>query len=57
MKNRWLQITLSALSLALAVMLKVPGPLYRLIFGTEWYVRRDLPPGTRLSHPLDRWPK
>ncbi|MFI7443254.1 PIG-L deacetylase family protein [Nonomuraea indica] len=41
----------------LAVLLKVPGPLYRLVFGTEWYVRRDLPPGTRLSHPLDRWPR
>ncbi|MBF8185926.1 PIG-L family deacetylase [Nonomuraea sp. K274] len=40
----------------LAVMLKVPGPLYRLVFGTEWYVRRDLPPGARLSHPFDRWP-
>ncbi|MEV4220641.1 MULTISPECIES: PIG-L family deacetylase [Nonomuraea] len=41
----------------LAVMLKVPGPLYRLVFGTEWFVRRDLPPGTRLRHPFDRWPK
>ncbi|HEY9521593.1 MAG TPA: PIG-L family deacetylase [Thermopolyspora sp.] len=37
----------------LGVMLKVPGPLYRLVFGTEWYVRRDLPPGTRLRHPFD----
>lgn len=41
----------------LAVMLKVPGPLYRLVFGTEWFVRRDLPPGTRLTHPFDPWPK
>jgi LmbE family N-acetylglucosaminyl deacetylase len=41
----------------LAVMLKVPGPLYRLVFGTEWFVRRDLPPGTRLTHPFDSWPK
>ncbi|MET8001774.1 PIG-L deacetylase family protein [Nonomuraea glycinis] len=41
----------------LAVMLKVPGPVYRLVFGTEWFVRRDLPPGTRLDHPFDRWPK
>ncbi|MEU6795147.1 PIG-L family deacetylase [Nonomuraea wenchangensis] len=40
----------------LAVMLKVPGPLYRLVFGTEWYVRRDLPPGARLRHPFERWP-
>ncbi|GGK76492.1 GlcNAc-PI de-N-acetylase [Sphaerisporangium melleum] len=40
----------------LAVMLRVPGPLYRLIFGTEWYVRRDLPPGTRLRHPFDEPP-
>ena len=37
----------------LAVMLKIPGPLYRLVFGTEWFVRRDLPPGTRLKHPFD----
>ncbi|MGW2161518.1 PIG-L deacetylase family protein [Nonomuraea sp. NPDC001699] len=41
----------------LAVVLKVPGPLYRLVFGTEWFVRRDLPPGARLTHPFDRWPK
>jgi hypothetical protein len=41
----------------LAVMLKVPYALYRLVFGTEWFVRRDLPPGTRLSHPFDQWPK
>ncbi|GII91499.1 PIG-L deacetylase family protein [Sinosporangium siamense] len=40
----------------LAVMLKVPAVLYRLIFGTEWYVRRDLPEGTRLTHPFDHWP-
>ncbi|MEO3813111.1 PIG-L family deacetylase [Sphaerisporangium sp. B11E5] len=36
----------------LGVMLRTPGPLYRLVFGTEWYVRRDLPPGTRLKHPF-----
>lgn len=41
----------------LALMLKLPGPLYRLAFGTEWYVRRDLPPGTRLRHPFAAWPK
>jgi LmbE family N-acetylglucosaminyl deacetylase len=41
----------------LAVMLKIPGPLYRLIFGTEWYVRRDAPRGSRLKHPLDTPPK
>jgi LmbE family N-acetylglucosaminyl deacetylase len=41
----------------LGIMLKVPGPLYRQVFGTEWFVRRDLPPGTRLTHPFDRWPK
>ncbi|MFC7719789.1 PIG-L deacetylase family protein [Nonomuraea recticatena] len=40
----------------LAVLLKIPGPLYRLVFGTEWYVRRDLPPGTRLRHPFDEAP-
>ncbi|WP_326824791.1 PIG-L deacetylase family protein [Streptosporangium sp. NBC_01756] len=37
----------------LGVMLKVPHPLYRLVFGTEWYVRRGLPSGTRMSHPFD----
>ncbi|GAA5055641.1 LmbE family N-acetylglucosaminyl deacetylase [Thermocatellispora tengchongensis] len=38
----------------LGMMLRIPGPLYRLVFGTEWYVRRDLPPGVRLSHPFDQ---
>lgn len=37
----------------LAVMLKIPGPLYRLVFRTEWFVRRDVPPGTLLKHPFD----
>lgn len=41
----------------LGVMLKIPGPLYRLVFGTEWYVRRDLPPGTRLAHPFAGLPE
>ncbi|GGL30661.1 PIG-L deacetylase family protein [Planomonospora parontospora] len=41
----------------LGVMLKVPGPLYRLVFGTEWYVRRDLAAGTRLRHPFETPPK
>ncbi|WP_433497527.1 PIG-L deacetylase family protein [Sphaerimonospora sp. CA-214678] len=37
----------------LGAMLKIPHPLYRFVFGTEWYVRRDLPRGTRLRHPFD----
>ncbi|WP_231647620.1 PIG-L family deacetylase [Planomonospora sphaerica] len=41
----------------LGVMLKVPGPLYRLVFGTEWYVRRDVPAGARLRHPFETPPK
>ncbi|MFF0575768.1 PIG-L deacetylase family protein [Streptosporangium saharense] len=41
----------------LGVMVKVPMPLYRLVFGTEWYVRRDLPPGTRLRHPFEAPPQ
>ncbi|MEU7001221.1 PIG-L family deacetylase [Nonomuraea sp. NPDC046570] len=41
----------------LAVLLKIPGPLYRLVFGTEWYVRRDLAPGARLRHPFEEGPK
>lgn len=40
----------------LAVMLRIPPPLYRLIFGTEWYVRRDLPPKTHLKHPFSPSP-
>lgn len=40
----------------LGMLLKIPGPLYRLVFGTEWYVRRDLPPGTRLRHPFQSPP-
>lgn len=36
----------------LGVMLKIPRLIYRLIFGTEWYVQRGLPPGTRLKHPF-----
>jgi LmbE family N-acetylglucosaminyl deacetylase len=37
----------------LAMLLKIPYPLYRIVFGTEWYVRRDLPAGARLRHPFD----
>ncbi len=37
----------------LAALLKIPAPVYRYVFGTEWYVRRDLPPGTKMTHPFD----
>ncbi|MCT9930881.1 PIG-L family deacetylase [Planotetraspora sp. A-T 1434] len=37
----------------LGAMLKIPRLVYRYVFGTEWYVRRGLPPGTRLRHPFD----
>lgn len=37
----------------LAALLRLPLPLFRLALGTEWYVRRDVPAGTRLRHPLD----
>ncbi|RFU43564.1 PIG-L family deacetylase [Actinomadura logoneensis] len=40
----------------LAALLRLPWPVFRRAFGTEWFVRRDLPPGTRLGHPLDAWP-
>ncbi|MCP2340242.1 PIG-L family deacetylase [Actinomadura rupiterrae] len=40
----------------LAALLRLPGPLFRRALGTEWYVRRDLPPGTVLRHPLASWP-
>ncbi|RJL32679.1 PIG-L family deacetylase [Bailinhaonella thermotolerans] len=36
----------------LAALLRIPGPLFRLIMGTEWYVRRDAAPGTRLDDPF-----
>ncbi|GAA0391924.1 GlcNAc-PI de-N-acetylase [Acrocarpospora corrugata] len=38
----------------LGAMLRIPAPLFRYVFGTEWYVRRGLPPGTRLKHPFDQ---
>ncbi|WP_433330431.1 PIG-L deacetylase family protein [Spirillospora sp. CA-294931] len=41
----------------LAALLRLPRPLFRRVMGTEWYVRRDLPPGTALGHPLDHWPE
>ncbi|GAA2609449.1 PIG-L family deacetylase [Actinomadura fulvescens] len=40
----------------LAALLRLPRPLFRRAFGTEWYVRRDLPAGTALDHPLDAPP-
>ncbi|KOV86374.1 GlcNAc-PI de-N-acetylase [Nocardia sp. NRRL S-836] len=36
----------------LAALLRLPRPLFRLALGTEWYVRRDVPAGTRMTHPL-----
>jgi LmbE family N-acetylglucosaminyl deacetylase len=36
----------------LGAMLRLPRPVYRLVFGTEWYVRRDIPAGLRLPHPF-----
>jgi LmbE family N-acetylglucosaminyl deacetylase len=41
----------------LGVMLKVPQPLYRLVFGTEWYVRREVPSGSRMRHPFESPPQ
>ncbi|MDF5757276.1 PIG-L family deacetylase [Spongiactinospora sp. TRM90649] len=41
----------------LGVMLKIPRPFYRLIFRTEWYVRRDLPSGSRMKHPFEAPPE
>lgn len=41
----------------LAALLWLPRPLFRRAFGTEWYVRRDLPSGRPvLRHLLDAWP-
>lgn len=35
-----------------AALRRLPGPLFRWVLGTEWFVQRDLLPGTRLTHPL-----
>ncbi|MBW8483027.1 PIG-L deacetylase family protein [Actinomadura parmotrematis] len=40
----------------LAALLRLPGPLFRRALGTEYYVRRDLPPGEVHDHPLAAWP-
>ncbi|MFC5182813.1 PIG-L deacetylase family protein [Actinomadura harenae] len=40
----------------LAALLWLPRPLFRRALGTEWYIRRDLPDGPVLRHPLDAWP-
>jgi len=39
----------------LAALLALPRPLFALTRGTECYVRRGLPPGARMSHPLEEW--
>jgi LmbE family N-acetylglucosaminyl deacetylase len=35
----------------------LPRLLFRQVMGTEWFVRRDLPAGTVLDHPLAAWPE
>ncbi|GAA3954861.1 PIG-L family deacetylase [Actinomadura viridis] len=40
----------------LAPLLRLPRFLFRRVLGTECFVRRDLPPGTVLDHPLAMWP-
>jgi LmbE family N-acetylglucosaminyl deacetylase len=37
----------------LAALLKVPRPLFRWVFGTEWYVQHGVPSGSRFRHPLE----
>ena len=41
---------------ASAALPRLPRLLFRQVMGTEWFVRRDLPPGTVLDHPLAMWP-
>ncbi len=41
----------------LAAFLRLPRPLFRFVFGTEWYVQRGLPAGTTLRHPLASLPR
>ncbi|MEQ7005238.1 PIG-L family deacetylase [Actinopolymorpha sp. B17G11] len=40
----------------LAALRRLPGPLFRLVLGTEWYVRRDVASGSAFTHPLDQVP-
>jgi LmbE family N-acetylglucosaminyl deacetylase len=37
----------------LAALLRLPRPVFRLVMGTEWYVRPDLPAGRLHRHPLE----
>lgn len=36
----------------LAALRRLPGPLFALVLGREWFVQRGLPPGTRRTHPF-----
>ncbi|MBE1611133.1 PIG-L deacetylase family protein [Actinopolymorpha pittospori] len=40
-----------------AALRRLPGPLFRWVLGTEWFVQRDLPPGTLLTDPLAGLPR
>ncbi|WP_033423923.1 PIG-L deacetylase family protein [Actinomadura flavalba] len=40
----------------LRALLGLPAPLFRYALGTEYFVRRDVAPGSHLAHPLDAWP-
>ncbi|MER7960300.1 hypothetical protein ABTY94_37315, partial [Streptomyces sp. NPDC096030] len=36
----------------LAALRRLPGPVFRRVLGTEWYIQRGLPEGSRLGDPL-----
>jgi LmbE family N-acetylglucosaminyl deacetylase len=36
----------------LAALRRLPGPLFALVLGREWFVQRGLPAGTRHTHPF-----
>jgi LmbE family N-acetylglucosaminyl deacetylase len=39
-----------------AALARLPRAVFGHVMGTEWFIRRDLPPGAVLDHPLGRWP-
>jgi LmbE family N-acetylglucosaminyl deacetylase len=38
-----------------AALPHLPRAVFARLMGTEWFVRRDVPPGAVLRHPLDMW--
>jgi LmbE family N-acetylglucosaminyl deacetylase len=41
---------------ASTALARLPRAVFGHVMGTEWFIRRDLPPGHVLRNPLDAWP-